>query len=121
MELTKAKIKTESMKLADVFKMYEGNLEQDYAERLLKGFHDLDGCIVNVIDGLDKDSRLIVGWDGASDETIKSFIYLLEQDSMFGTYEDDWEEFSADWDSSQYEPAGAWSFPLENLEILEVQ
>lgn len=45
--------------------------------------------------------------------------YMFEQDSHFGTYIDDREQFDKDWDSGDYEPDGCHYLEPENVEILE--
>ena len=44
---------------------------------------------------------------------------MMEQDSMFGLYIDDREQFDKDWDNNDYEPDGCHYLETENVEILE--
>ena len=45
--------------------------------------------------------------------------YMDGEDSHFGVYIDDREEFDTDWDSGDYEPDGCHYLEPENVEILE--
>ena len=51
-------------------------------------------------------------------EKDKELHYMMEQDSHFGVYINDREEFDADWDSGNYEPDGCHYLDPENVEIL---
>ena len=53
------------------------------------------------------------------EEKNKELHYMFEQDSNFGVYIDDREEFDRDWDRGEYEPDGCHYLDPENVEILE--
>ncbi len=52
-------------------------------------------------------------------EKDKELHYMMEQDSRFGIYIDDREQFDEDWDSNNYEPDGCHYLDPGNVEILD--
>lgn len=49
----------------------------------------------------------------------KELHYMIEQDSMIGTYIDDREGFDKAWDNEEYEPDGGIYLKPEEVELLE--
>ena len=78
----------------------------------------MDGEIALVIESSAEDGKylLLALKDKEKD---KELHYMMEQDSMFGLYIDDREQFDKDWDSNDYEPDGCHYLEAENVEILE--
>jgi len=59
-------------------------------------------------------------WDNSIDEKIMLAMYHLEQTSPFPMYLDEKERFIEDWESGNYEPACAFTFDLEDVEVIKV-
>ena len=77
-----------------------------------------DGVHVNVCQMIPGEYSL-VGWPPEEDEKVKEAIYLMEQDAVFGSYQDDRARFDADWAAGEWEPADMIGFLEEEVEILE--
>lgn len=77
-----------------------------------------DGVHATFMDSGDGQYSLI-GWPPEEDAKAANAIYLMEQDQVFGSYQNDRERFDEDWKDGAWEPAGAISFPKESVEITE--
>jgi hypothetical protein len=111
-DITAEKIKAESV----------GKITDADMENMLKSYQAVDGAkvLVSLEPLFHEDSGYpLVGWNEDADEKLKSFFYFLEQDSFMGCYQNDFERFSKEWDSKEYEPDGCISFKPENIEIIE--
>lgn len=95
--------------------------EKEYSEEELKIITDYmqawDGVRVTV-SALLPGEFSVVGWPPEEDEKVKNAIYLMEQDPVFGMYEDDRERFDADWVAGEWEPSGSIVFSPAMVEII---
>lgn len=95
--------------------------EKEYSEEELKIITDYmqawDGVRVTV-SALLPGEFSVVGWPPEEDEKVKNAIYLMEQDPVFGMYEDDRERFDADWAAGEWEPSGSIVFSPAMVEII---
>lgn len=78
----------------------------------------MDGEIALVIESSAEDGKYVL-LALKDKEKDKELHYMMEQDSRFGIYIDDREQFDKDWDSNDYEPDGCHYLDAENVEILE--
>lgn len=80
----------------------------------------LDGTELFVTDSFlsSGDRFTIISWPNESDEKMMEFVYAAEQDSMFGTYQDEKEQFIKDWKADKYEPSGSLSVSPSDIEII---
>lgn len=109
--------------LADQYGNF-GEMTYNDIQNWLKACKEADGAKVLVTvdkrsDG--KNEYTLMSWDKDSDEKMKMFYYYCEQDSMFGCYQDDFEQFCDDWDRHEYEPDGCMVFQQENVEIIKAE
>ncbi|MEI3605950.1 hypothetical protein SPD48_09630 [Pseudogracilibacillus sp. SE30717A] len=65
------------------------------------------------------DRYTIISWPNESDEKMMEFVYAAEQDSMFGTYQNEREQFIKDWKTEKYEPSGSLSVGASDIKIIE--
>lgn len=95
--------------------------EKKYSEEELKIITDYmqawDGVRVTV-SALIPGEFSVVGWPPEEDEKVKNAIYLMEQDPVFGMYENDRERFDADWAANEWEPSGSIVFSPAMVEII---
>ena len=92
----------------------EWQLTQEDIERMLKMNSLLNGqvAILNTKTfGLYGEDCPIYGLE--NEEVFKEFVWLSEQDPVFGAYIDDRETFDKDWDNDEYDPAGVMTIPKE--------
>lgn len=61
----------------------------------------------------------IVGWHDDDDENFREFVYMVEQDDVYGNYVNEREEFIKDWDSEEYSSNLSLLFQGEDVEIIE--
>ena len=90
------------------------NLDEEDIENMLKPIKLLNGqvAILNAKTfGLEKEEYPIYGLE--NDAVFKEFIWLMEQDPLFGVYIDDREAFDKDWDNNEYSPDGVVTIPKE--------
>lgn len=100
----------------------EGIWSSDEELEIMKKAYDLvDGVEIVVVPRLDgkEDRFTLSGWPPESSPKMKEFIYQLEQDEMFGLFQDEREAFDKVWDAGDYEPQGQLSFHVSELEIVE--
>lgn len=87
-------------------------------QKVVKAYMEAwDGVHVTVSNFLEGEYS-VVGWPPEEEEKAKEAIYQMEQDSMYGTYIDDREQFEKDWAAGEWEPSGSIVFPPEMVEIL---
>ena len=97
-----------------------GSITQEEMNDYKKMMDIVDGLEVFVTDSFyGGDSYSLVSWVEKDNDKWKEFVYLAEQDSMFGTYVDEREQFDKDWDTEEYEPNGSLVFNKDDVEILE--
>jgi len=121
LKLFKAKLKTGNKTKAQLISEYEGETPtEEELQAYLKGYHLINGLEVVVTPSIFSPSEYHLGlWDDKDDEKIREFIYAIEQDPMFGTYIDSYEEFINDWKNGNYNPAGSIVFQEGDVEIIE--
>lgn len=80
-----------------------------------------DGMECHVVDAGFNDGSY--AYDGRRNEAQadkeKEAVYLMEQDAMFGSYIYRRDEFEQDWQAGKYMCHGMWTFPADEVEILE--
>lgn len=52
------------------------------------------------------------------DEEVMNAFYFMEQDPVFGSYQDDREEFERAWKEGEYQAAGTVAFTAEDVELI---
>lgn len=62
----------------------------------------------------------LYGWDSEIDEIMMLAMYHSEQTSPLQIYLGKKEEFISDWKSNRYEPDCAFTFEIEDVEVIEV-
>lgn len=65
------------------------------------------------------DSFHLYGWDDADDEAVLLTVYQTETEAGLNTC-DTLEAFEEMWRAKQWEPAGAFTLPLDKVEVVEV-
>ena len=89
---------------------------QEDIERSLKAKKLLNGQVAILSSetfGLDGADYPIYGLE--NDDVFKEYVWLLEQDPVFGTYIDDRESFDKDWENGDYSPDGVLTIPEEYI------
>lgn len=89
---------------------------QEDIERSLKAKKLLNGQVAILSSetfGLDGADYPIYGLE--NDDVFKEYVWLLEQDPIFGTYIDDRENFDKDWENGDYSPDGVLTIPEEYI------
>lgn len=87
--------------------------EEDIQREIQIGNH-LEGVRAVVIEREEKYSFCF--WSSEDDAKVKEAIYLMEQDPIFGVY-DDRESFDTVWAAGEYCPGGGIGFCKEEVEI----
>lgn len=59
-------------------------------------------------------------WKKEDDETVMMAIYEAEQAHPAPRYKGNFERFKEDWKNGEYDPACAYTFPLDAVEVLQV-
>lgn len=59
-------------------------------------------------------------WDNEIDEKVMLAMYEAEQYHPLLRYKNNFEQFKKDWESKEYDPGCAFTFPLDQVEVLEV-
>ena len=88
--------------------------QQEVVKAYMEAWDGVHVTVSNFLEG----EYSVVGWPPEEEEKAKEAIYQMEQDSMFGTYIDDREQFEKDWVAGEWEPSGSIVFPPEMVEIL---
>lgn len=94
----------------------EWKFTQEDIERSLKCKKLLNGQVAILSSetfGLDGADYPIYGLE--NDDVFKEYVWLLEQDPLFGTYIDDRESFDKDWENDDYAPSGVLTIPEEYI------
>ena len=89
---------------------------QEDIERSLKAKKLLNGQVAILSSetfGLDGADYPIYGLE--NDDVFKEYVWLLEQDPIFGAYIDDRESFDKDWENGDYSPDGVLTIPEEYI------
>ena len=73
----------------------------------------------------DHSSWHLFNWPKAVDDRVMNALYHAEQYKggpamLPSAYKNDFEKFKADWEAGTYDPGATYTFPLENVEVLEV-
>jgi hypothetical protein len=92
------------------------DLDDSDVENILKFNQTIEGMKAIVTDDFYGYGYLFV--DSEDKEKPKEAFYLMEQDSMFGTYINQREEFGRDWDNGEYEPDGCMTLSKAQVEII---
>ena len=90
------------------------NLDEEDIANMIKADKLLNGQVAILsteIFGLVGADYPIYGLE--NEEIFKEYIWLLEQDPIFGAYIDDREAFDKDWDNDEYSPDGVVVIPKE--------
>ena len=115
MEIKKALLNTEFVNeewIRERNKQWD--LDEEDIANMLKAIKLLNGqvAILNAKTfGLEKEDYPIYGLE--NDAVFKEYIWLMEQDPLFGAYIDDREAFDKDWDNDEYSPDGVVTIPKE--------
>lgn len=118
--LYKAKLHT-SGKTPEQIKNFFDGLEpsEEEIQKWIEVYDLVNGLEVVVMKSWAGSGYSIVGWQDEDDENFKEFVYMVEQDDMYGTYVNEREEFLKDWDSEEYSPNHSLVFQDEDVEIIE--
>lgn len=120
--LYEATFKTAGKTIEEIKGDYDGGIGQAPSEEeiqdWIKAYDTINGIKVVVMKSpLDDDGYSLVSYDKSDDWKIRDFTYQTEQDSFFGTYIDEREEFLKDWEAGDYTPMGSWVFKQTDVEI----
>lgn len=121
MELYKLRFNTANKNADEIKSNYDFSPpDAEMLEMIAESYRNLNGTeVVGAVWGYSPDSYSLYGWSDEDDDKFKNFIYVMEQDEMFGSYIDSREEFDADWESREYEPSTALHFDKSDFEIIE--
>lgn len=117
MNIYRATLHTGGKTREQVKQQFDTPATEKEIDETLEYYNKLDGATVFVTEGLFKSYDLI-SWPEEESKRMKEAIYLVEQDSMFGTYIDQREEFDADWEAGNYSPSGILTFDKADVEII---
>ncbi|WP_338754261.1 hypothetical protein [Bacillus sp. FJAT-52991] len=119
-KLFKAKLNTGGKTSEQVRNEFDGSApSEEEIQNWIKAYNLVDGIEVVVMESGIYEGYTLAGWGHDVDEKVREFVYLVEQDPVFGTYVDEREEFMNDWENEEYEPAGSLVFKNEDVEIIE--
>jgi len=125
MDFYRVRLKTAGKTPEQILAIYDGpnqvghKPDEKEVTAWIKVFNELDGTEVLVIKRFTGEDYSIAGWEPDDDEKFMEFVYLAEQDPLFGTYIDEREEFINDWKSGDYEPDASLVFAASDVEIIE--
>lgn len=120
MKLYKAKLQTGRKTPEQIKKDFEGYTpSEEEIKGWIKAYDLIDGIEVVVMKSWTGNGYTLAFWQDEDDAKIRDYIYQIEQDEMFGTYNDQRDEFLRDWDSDEYSPTGSFVFNEEDVEIIE--
>lgn len=98
----------------------EWNFSEKDIDDAIAYYDAFDGMPIFCTKGFFESEYVFLGCaDNAYADRLKEASYCMEQDSMFGKYINQREEFEKDWDNGDYEPEGNWTFDDDEIEILE--
>ncbi|MGM7634188.1 hypothetical protein [Bacillus sp. Hm123] len=119
-KLFKGKLKTGDKTPEQVRNEFDGWDPSDQEiQSWIKAYNLVDGIEVVVMESWLHEGYILAGWDDDVDEKVREYVYLVEQDPVFGAYVDEREEFINDWKNERYESAGSLVFKPEDVEIIE--
>lgn len=96
-----------------------GEASEDDINNWLKSYQSFDGVYVYLTHSEGSEYGLM-GWPEESDKKVMMAVYYMEQDSLMGTYLDDFERFKGNWDSQEYDSDAAITFPADQVEVIQV-
>ncbi|WP_025727731.1 hypothetical protein [Heyndrickxia ginsengihumi] len=116
-----AKLKTGGKTLDQIRNDFDGYpVSDDELQNYKKAYDIIDGLEITVTESLlDNGHYVLLGWTNENIMEFREFFYLIEQDRVFGFYENDREGFIKDWVSGEYEPACAIGFDKADVEIIK--
>ena len=97
----------------------ESEISEQEIRNWISAYNLIDGLEVMVLYTNYLEDYTLLSWKPEDDKKFMEFIYLLEQDSMFGNYVDDRETFLKDWENGEYSPDGSICFSKNDVEILK--
>ncbi len=116
----KAKLKTGQKSFEQVKNEFEGpEPSVKDINNWLSAYRLIDGLEILIVNSWHDDGYCLASWQENDEDAFKEFVYLIEQDSMFGSYADSREEFICDWESGEYCPSGSIVFNKNDIEIIE--
>lgn len=119
-KLFQARFKTGGKTPEQIIESYSSSKpDNGEIQRWIEAYNIIDGLEVAVMEGVLGDGFHLIGWNEKDDHKVRDFVYAAEQDPIFGTYIDEYEEFCKDWKSEKYEPVGALTFVSSDIEIVE--
>lgn len=124
-KIYKARFKTAGKTTEEIRSEYDDSIgpppTEEEIELWRKTLINLDGTELFVTDSFQySDDRFtIISWPDESDAKMMEFVYAAEQDSMFGLYQDEREQFVKDWKAEEYEPSGSLAVSKTDLEIIK--
>ena len=64
----------------------------------------------------------LYNWSANDDETMMKALFEAEQFNEFGSgiYKDNFQKFEEDWKAEKYDPGATFTFPDEQVEVVEV-
>lgn len=116
----KAKLKTGFKTFEQIKNDFEGSEPSEAdVENWLTAYRLIDGLEIMVMNSWTGDGYCLIGWEEKDADTFREYVYLIEQDSMFGSYVNERDEFIKDWESEEYSPSGSIVFNENDIEIIE--
>lgn len=121
MQLYRLRFNTESKSADDIKKNYDFSQPPvETLEMIAEAYRNLNGTeVVGAVWDYSPNNYSLYGWNDKDDEKFKEFIYLMEQDDLFGSYINDREQFEDDWKNGDYEPVAALHFDKSDFEVIE--
>lgn len=118
-----AVLKTANKTVEDAKKVYDssfGEVTQADYDNYIQRMAAIDGATILVVqDDFSGNNYGVISFHDNSLDKYKEFCYLADQDPFFGGYENNREEFDADWENGEYEFTGTLELEPHELEITE--
>lgn len=119
-KLYSAKLRTSGKTPEQIKNSFDGlEPSEEEIQSWIEVYDLVDGLEVVVMKSWAGSGYCIVGWQDEDDENFREFVYMVEQDDMYGTYVNEREEFLKDWNSEEYSPNHSLVFQNEDVEIIE--
>lgn len=122
-KIIKGRITTSAKTPDDIRKECEGQkLTDEEIELAIKSCEYFAGLVLT-LSLWDYDGHScyhLSGWNKEDDEAVMMGMYYEEQIGIFLSYKNKQERFIRDWKAGKYEPCGTYTFPLSDVEVLEV-
>lgn len=119
----KARLKTAGKTPEQIKADFEGGIgpvpTEEEVQGWIKAYDLINGIELVVVKSLISEGYIPVSWNDEDNGKIRDFVYQAEQDSFFGTYVNERDEFLEDWKSGEYSPDGVLTFDIKDVEILE--